>query len=287
MDLLQLSKTARRAALSAGKIIQSRLNENQYVQIKKGGSSLASHVVTEVDEACEKAILAHILPTCTEYNLALLTEEREDDGSRFKKDYFWCIDPLDGTLPFIEKRAGFSVSIALVAKDGSPKIGVVYDPTNSTLYHAIKDYGAFKNDQKWTVDHQEQSSPSLKLNQDRDEKSYLSFITDKKLKDTPKADEIVAILERICQKHGLKGFKEIAGGGAVMNAIGAIEQAPACFIKMPKNEHGGGSLWDYAATACIYHELGLVATNFAGHKLDLNRVDSTFMNHEGVFFANY
>lgn len=27
-------------------------------------------------------------------------------GSRHSKDYFWCIDPLDGTLPFINARQG-------------------------------------------------------------------------------------------------------------------------------------------------------------------------------------
>ena len=57
-------------------------------------------------------------------------------------------------------------------------------------------------------------------------------------------------------------------------------------LKFPKKENGGGSIWDFAATACIYQELGLTATNFAGGKLDLNRTDGTFMNHEGVFYAN-
>ena len=57
-------------------------------------------------------------------------------------------------------------------------------------------------------------------------------------------------------------------------------------LKRPKQEKGGGSIWDFAATACIYGELGLPATNFEGGPLDLNRKDGTFMNHEGVFYAN-
>jgi hypothetical protein len=32
-------------------------------------------------------------------------------------------------------------------------------------------------------------------------------------------------------------------------------------------------------------ELGAVATDLAGNPLDLNRADSTFMNHRGVLFA--
>ena len=55
------------------------------------------------------------------YDLALLTEESEDDRSCFEKDYFWCIDPLDGTLPFTRNEAGYSVSIGLVAEMVRPE----------------------------------------------------------------------------------------------------------------------------------------------------------------------
>ncbi|MEZ4955040.1 MAG: inositol monophosphatase family protein [Saprospiraceae bacterium] len=44
---------------------------------------------------------------------------------------------MDGTLAFINKHPGFSVSIALIANDGTPHIGVVYDPSTDTLYQAI------------------------------------------------------------------------------------------------------------------------------------------------------
>jgi len=57
-------------------------------------------------------------------------------------------------------------------------------------------------------------------------------------------------------------------------------------LKFPKKERGGGSIWDYAATACIYQELGLPSTNFKGERLDLNKKNGTFMNQEGVYFSN-
>jgi fructose-1,6-bisphosphatase/inositol monophosphatase family enzyme len=128
MDLVQLNNIAIKAALSAGKVIQQYMNDDVLVEKKKGGTSYASQVVTAVDRACETAILSHLLPSCSEFDLALLSEETEDDGSRFEEDFFWCIDPMDGTLPFINKQPGFSVSIALIAKDGTPYIGVVFDP---------------------------------------------------------------------------------------------------------------------------------------------------------------
>lgn len=271
MDLLQLNHIAIKAALSAGKVIQQYMNDDVFVEKKKGGTSYASQVVTAVDRACETAILSHLLPTCDEFDIALLSEETEDDGSRFDEDFFWCIDPMDGTLHFINKRPGFSVSIALVAKDGTPFIGVVFDPSTDTLYHATKGNGAYKNGSPWKIKHTN---------------DHLTYVTDRKLKDTPHAAEIEKLLNENVEQLNLNGVKEIAGAGAVLNGIHVLENGPACMLKLPKKENGGGSIWDFAATACIYQELGLPATNFEGGRLDLNRKDSTFMNKEGVFYAN-
>ena len=271
MDLKILGDIAIKAALAAGKIIQQHMDKEVLVEQKTGGTSYASQVVTAVDKAAEEAILAHILPSCTTYDIALLSEERADDGSRFQKDLFWCIDPLDGTLPFIKKRPGFSVSIALVAKDGTPQIGVVFDPSRNNLYHAIKGQGVFKNEKSWAIQNTNQ---------------HLTYVTDRKLKDTPYAAKIEDLLHEYAKKLGLEQVQEIDGAGSVLNAIFVLENGPACMLKLPKEQKGGGSIWDFAATACIFQELGLPATSFEGKKLELNRRGDTFMNQQGVFFAN-
>ncbi|MBX2872215.1 MAG: inositol monophosphatase [Saprospiraceae bacterium] len=271
MDLIKLKDIAIEAALAAGKVIQQYMNADVLVEQKQGGTSYASQVITAVDKACEATILSHLLPTCEAYNLALLSEETEDDGSRFEEAFFWCIDPMDGTLAFINKHPGFSVSIALVSKDGAPYLGVVFDPSTDTLYHAIRGYGTYKNGSPWAIGHAN---------------DYLTYLTDRKLKETPRAAEIELLLNDHVEKLKLEGVKEMAGAGAVLNAIRVLENGPACMLKFPKKEKGGGSIWDYAATACIYQELGLPATNFEGGKLDLNRRDGTFMNHQGVLYAN-
>ena len=272
MDLLKLSNIAIDAARSAGKIIQKHLNEDVSVDHKEAGDSYASQVVTKVDKACETVILDILNPSCKRFDIALLSEETEDNGSRFKKDFFWCIDPMDGTLAFINNHPGFSVSIALVAKDGTPHIGVVFDPSTDTLYHAIKGQGAFKNDLPWEV---------------KNTNNYLTYVTDRRLKDTPHAAKIKDVINEKGEQLNLKEHIEIAGAGAVLNAIMVLDNGPACMLKLPKKEKGGGSIWDFAATACIYHELGLPATDYNGRSLDLNRRDDTFMNHAGIFYANF
>ena len=94
-----LADIACEAAVSAGKLIQAYTGSEVAVSRKEGGDSLASQVVTEVDERSQALILERVRATRAQYKLGLLTEELSDDGSRFEKDYFWCIDPLDGTLP--------------------------------------------------------------------------------------------------------------------------------------------------------------------------------------------
>lgn len=271
MDFKYLKNIAIKAALSAGKIIQQHIDGDITVEKKKGGENYASQVVTEVDLACEKVILTHLLPTCEQFDIALLSEEREDDGGRFKKDFFWCIDPMDGTLAFINKYPGFSVSIALIAKDGTPYIGVIFNPSTNTIYYAIKGNGAYKNDTLWEI---------------KSTNNHLTYVTDGKLNDTPHADKIKELLNEKVAQLGLNGMKEIDGAGSVLNGILVLENGPACMLKFPKKANGGGSIWDFAATACIFNELGLRATNFDGGQLDLNKKDGSFMNHEGVFYAN-
>ncbi len=151
VNKIVLLKMAREAALAAGKIISSVDGSTLDLIGKEAGVSEASNALTEIDLKAEKAILEVLNPTIEKYDLGLLTEESPDDNSRFEKEYFWCIDPLDGTLQYSKGKPGYSVSIALIKKDGTVMIGVVYDPAVKNLYHAVKGEGAFKNDNSFKV----------------------------------------------------------------------------------------------------------------------------------------
>ena len=274
-DLFLLSQRAISAARQAGQIISSYTHRPISVKSKTGGASLASQVVTEVDHLCQDVILQTLNPTCEFFDLALLTEESPDDLKRLEKDFFWCIDPLDGTLPFVETTPGYAVSIALVSRDGTSYIGVIYDPLELTLYHAVKGNGAFRNDKPLRME-----SSSVLPGQS------LTLITDRSFKQHSLFSETVAELKNMATKMGYSGFSTILHGGAAMNACWVLENAPACYFKFPKLQDGGGSLWDYAATACLFLEAGASASDIYGKPLDLNRPDSTFMNHRGVLYTS-
>jgi fructose-1,6-bisphosphatase/inositol monophosphatase family enzyme len=270
MNLGELTQHAVQAALDAGALIRSYRDREVEVLHKEGGDTYASQVVTEVDRKAQDSILRILGPSCEEYEIALLTEESEDDGSRFEKECFWCIDPMDGTLPFIRGEPGYSVSIALVARDGSPMIGVVFDPVQDVLWQATKGQGVRRNAEPWTLDASSQE---------------LTFTYDRSFKDHSERDRVLRELEGYAYSIGLKKLASTQFGGAVINACHALESAPGCHFKFAKPQEGGGSLWDYAATACLYEEAGAVVGDVHGAPLDLNRPDSTFMNHRGAVYA--
>ncbi|WP_305909957.1 inositol monophosphatase family protein [Methylomarinum sp. Ch1-1] len=270
-DLFLLSQCAVSAAYQAGQIISKHSKRSVAVQSKQGGTSLAAQVVTEVDHLSQEIILQTLQPTCKIFDLALLSEESPDDRERLRKDFFWSIDPLDGTLPFIESVPGYSVSIALVSRNGVSQLGVVYDPVEQTLYQAVKGGGAMRNGKSLM--------PSSKPH-------TLTFITDKSFAEDPLYRPTLSELEHIAKDLGYAGSRLVLQGGAAMNACQVLNKPPACYFKYPKANQGGGSLWDYAATACLFSELGLPVSDIHGQPLELNRSDSTFMNHRGVLYSS-
>ena len=270
MNLEELTRQAVQAAREAGGIIRSHQDVEVNVLHKEGGHSYASQVVTEVDRKAQDAILQVLGPSCEEFDLAVLAEESEDDGGRLEKDAFWCIDPMDGTLPFIRKEPGYSVSIALVARDGSPQMGVIYDPVHDVLWQATKGQGVRRNGEPWTLNPSSQE---------------LTFTYDRSFETRPERDRVLQELEEYAHSIGLKKLVATQFGGAVINACHALENSPGCHFKFAKPEEGGGSLWDYAATACLFEEAGVVVSDVHGEPLDLNRPDSTFMNHRGAVYA--
>ena len=162
-----------------------------------------------------------------------------------------------------------------------PQIGVVYDPASQTLYSAIRGGGAMRNGKAWKIgDSSNDNDAGLNKTNPLTVPCDHSFVA---------RDDFEKIFERFETKARMLGYNDLVieeGAGAVINAIKVIEQAPACYFKLPKPQPGGGSLWDFAATACIFNELGAFVSDANNQTLDLNRKDSTFMNHRGVIYAS-
>ncbi len=272
-DLTRLHKTAIQAAQKAGEVLVNYDRSKLKVTEKEGASSRASEVVTEVDVLCQERIVEDLLPSIKEYDFALLTEETADDHSRFGKDYFWCVDPIDGTLPYIENRPGYSIVISLVSQNGEAYIGVIYDPIEKVVYSAIKGVGAYKNGVSWS-----RKSIPTKANSET-----LAFVFDRSFYTDNRYTNVVTSLDEYAENTGLNGVQKVQYGGAAMNAMWLAQQNNGCYMKFPQEK--GGSIWDYAASNCIYKELKLSVSDIHGEKMELNRKESTHMNHKGILFA--
>jgi 3'(2'), 5'-bisphosphate nucleotidase len=130
-------------AKEAGDAIMQIYNQDFEVEYKQDNSPL-----TLADKKANDIIEIGLrkLP----FNFPILSEEDEDEVSyedRRHWEYFWLVDPLDGTKEFVKKNGEFTVNIALINK-GLPVLGVVYAPALGVCYWAKLDEGAFKDGQR-------------------------------------------------------------------------------------------------------------------------------------------
>jgi len=125
-------------AKEAGDAIMEIYNRDFQVEYKDDKSPLTEADTKSNEIICEA--LAKAYP-----NIPMLSEENKEVSYQERKDweYYWCIDPIDGTKEFIKKNGEFTVNIALIHKD-TPVLGVVYAPALGDMYWAVKGKGAFK-----------------------------------------------------------------------------------------------------------------------------------------------
>ena len=78
-------------------------------------------------------------------DISILSEEsREKFELENDRDFYWCVDPLDGTKEFLKKNGEFTVNIALIC-DQKPIMGVVVVPAKNTTYSSLKGLGSFRS----------------------------------------------------------------------------------------------------------------------------------------------
>ena len=100
--------------------------------------------VTLADQQAEALILSRLAALYPD--VQAVAEEAVADGGApaITGDWFWLIDPLDGTRGFVRGGEAFTVNIALI-HDGYPVAGVVTAPATATTWRTDKpEGGAFR-----------------------------------------------------------------------------------------------------------------------------------------------
>lgn len=139
IDLLKLTSIAKEASLQAGKAILTIYQQEDIgLEVKEDQSPL-----TLADKAAHEVIMDHLAAT----GLPVLSEEGKSIPYEERKnwEYFWMVDPLDGTKEFVKRNGEFTVNIALIHRE-TPVIGVVYAPVLGWLYWGNKLEGSWKQE---------------------------------------------------------------------------------------------------------------------------------------------
>lgn len=81
-------------------------------------------------------------------DVPILSEETKqvDYAVRKNWDYFWLVDPLDGTKEFIKRNGEFTINIALI-HNTQPVASVLYAPALNKMYYCIKGLGSYGLDE--------------------------------------------------------------------------------------------------------------------------------------------
>ncbi|WP_026957097.1 3'(2'),5'-bisphosphate nucleotidase CysQ [Algoriphagus vanfongensis] len=139
MNIKELTNLAKEASLAAGKAILEIYNSADFgVEIKGDNSPL-----TKADKVAHQVIVNYLETT----GFPIISEEGKDIPYEIRKnwEYFWMVDPLDGTKEFIKKNGEFTVNIALI-HNVKPIIGVVNAPVLEWLYWGNQEEGAWKKE---------------------------------------------------------------------------------------------------------------------------------------------
>ena len=195
-------------------------------------------LVTEVDEAAERAILARLrehFPQDT-----IVAEESAAAGER-GGGRTWIVDPLDGTANFVHGHPFACVSIALVDAAG-PAVGVVHAPFLGEVYHAARGAGAYLNDLPLRVSTVSEGGAGL----------YATGFPFKEGKGDPER-YFRLVAEVVARSHGVRR----AGSAALDCAYVAAGRLEGYF-------EIGVSPWDIAAGLVLVSEAGGTVSGWPG-----------------------
>ncbi len=134
IDLNRLLPLAVTAAEKACVEILEVYNSGDFQEEAKGDNSPLTRADKKAHDIIYKTLSDSGLPVLSEEGRTIPYNERKG------WEYFWLVDPLDGTKEFIKRNDEFTVNIALVHHH-SPVMGVVAVPVTGDLYYAIEGHG--------------------------------------------------------------------------------------------------------------------------------------------------
>jgi len=240
-DLDSCLQIAKSAALLAGDYLKEQQTKNLKIL-----SNNARDLKLQIDIDAEEIIKEYITQKSS---LPILAEESGKSGDL--DEFFWVVDPLDGTSNFLRNIPISCVSISLM-QGLTSVIGAIFDFNNSDLYYAHKDSKAYVNNLELSVS-------SLNL------KKESTLVTGIPAKDNYSDEEFKNMIS------DFQSWKKIRmiGSAAMASVYVASGKAEAY-------KENGIFLWDIAAGAAIVEAAG-GQISISNLQPDF-RVDANFTN---------
>jgi len=230
-------EVAKEAAVKAGKITLSLQGKKLAIKSKEKMGDFT----TEADLSSEREILRILKTSFPKHNFKSEEMGKIDNGS----DYWWIIDPLDGTISYSSGMPTFGISIGLL-KGGEPVLGVINLPVLDSLFWAEKGKGAYLNDKEIKVS---------------DKKDLIESVVGFDLEHMGgRRRELQKLVEPITDKVR---YTPILGCSVAGSAYVASRVYDAYL-------HSGYP-WDFAAGAAIIEEAGGKVTDYKGKPIDWSK----------------
>lgn len=251
-----LCNQVRRIAIEAGNLTLDYFDESGF---EGAGSKDDGSPVTLADQKAEELIekaLKEITP-----DVLIVGEEAASDGYRpdlSNEEYFWLVDPLDGTKEFISGSGDYTVNIALI-QNKKPVLGVVYAPVHGELYAACGAGTAIR----WMEDSDKERSIEVRP-------APTEGLTIVSSKSHGKGDK----LDQFLENYKIK--KQIQRGSSLKIcsiAAGKADMYP---------RFGLTCEWDTAAAHAVLNAAGGILTDINGNELTYGGADPKFLNPEFI-----
>ena len=133
-----------RACMKASRSLIRDFGEIENLQVSAKGPG---DFVTSADKRTEKILIDELQKAHPEYGI--VTEEAGIINKSNIKNR-WIIDPIDGTMNFLNGIAQFAISIGY-EEDGEIKCGVIFNPITNEMFCAEKGNGAYLNNSRIRV----------------------------------------------------------------------------------------------------------------------------------------
>ena len=218
--------------------------------------------VTLADERADRLIQRLLKEHFPDYGV--LSEENVTNQQTFGMEHCFIVDPIDGTKEFVKKNGQFGVNIAL-SRNQEPVLGVIYVPTERTLYYAARGLGAYR----------------AQVN----EQGLLSNV--RAMRVSSRTDNLIVTMSHPYSGKSLKKLlcdneRRIGGylymGSSIKGCLVASGEADVYYRFGHTNE------WDTAAMQAIVEEAGGIVRQMDGTPLVYNR--SNHLNEKGFYIVN-